>query len=155
MAKETHIKTDKKTRWRLGCLGVTVELTNDERAHLSGLIKKGKSSAQSNLKARILLKADQGEAGERWLDKNICTALNTNLSMIGRVRENWVNEGIEAVFMRKKREAPPIRPIFDGEAEARLIALACSEPPQGPCSLDAPPACRQGRGAGDRRKNTL
>ena len=106
-----------------------VELTDDERAHLSGLIKKGKSSAQSNLKARILLKADQGEAGERWLDKNICTALNTNLSMIGRVRETWVNEVIEAVVMGKKREAPPIRPIFDGEAEARLIALACSEPP--------------------------
>ena len=108
-----------------------VELTVDERAHLCGLIKKGKSSAQSNLKARILLKADQGEAGERWLDKDICTALNTNLSMTGRVRENCVNGGIEAVFMRKKREAPPITPIFDGEAEARLIALACSEPPQG------------------------
>jgi hypothetical protein len=50
--------------------------------------------------------------------------------MIGRVRENWVNEGIEAVFMRKKREAPPITPIFDGDAEARLIALVCSEPPR-------------------------
>ena len=108
-----------------------VELTVDERAHLCGLIKKGKSSTQANLKARILLKADQGEAGERWLDKNICTALNTNMSMVGRVREKCVNEGIEAVFMRKKRETPPITPIFDGEAEARLIALACSEPPQG------------------------
>lgn len=51
--------------------------------------------------------------------------------MIGRVRENWANEWIEAVFMRKKREAPPITAIFDGEAEARLIALACSEPAQG------------------------
>ena len=108
-----------------------VELSVDERAHLSGLIKKGKYSAQANVKARILLKADQGEAGERWLDKNICTALNTNMSMVGRVREKCVNEGIEAVFMRKKRETPPITPIFDGEAEARLIALACSEPPQG------------------------
>ena len=57
-----------------------VELTVDERVHLSGLIKKGKPSAQSNLKARILLKADQGEAGERWLDKNICTALKIFLS---------------------------------------------------------------------------
>jgi len=108
-----------------------VELTVDERAHLCELIKKGKSSAQANVKARILLKADQGEAGERWLDKNICTALNTNMSMVGRVREKCVNEGIEAVFMRKKRKAPPITPIFDGEAEARLIALACSEPPRG------------------------
>ena len=108
-----------------------VELSKAERARLSAMISKGKVSAQANLKARILLKADQGEAGERWLDKNICTALNTNMSMVGRVREKCVNEGIEAVFMRKKREAPPITPIFDGEAEARLIALACSEPPQG------------------------
>ena len=108
-----------------------VELSVDERAHLSGLIKKGKSSAQSNLKARILLKADQGEAGEHWLDKNICSALNTNMSMVGRVREKCVNEGLEAVFLRKTRQSPPITPIFDGEAEARLIALACSEPPQG------------------------
>jgi len=108
-----------------------VELTIDERAHLSELIKKGKSSAQSNLKARILLKADQGDAGEYWLDKNICAALNTNMSMVGRVREKCVNEGLEAVFLRKTRKTPPITPIFDGEAEARLIALACSEAPQG------------------------
>ena len=109
-----------------------VELTVDERVHLSELIKKGKSSAQSNLKARILLKADQGDTGEHWLDKDICTALDTNMSMVGRVRETFVNEGFEAVFTRKKRETPPITPIFDGEAEARLIALACSEPPLGP-----------------------
>ena len=108
-----------------------VELTIGERADLYELIKKGKSSAQSNLKARILLKADQGDAGERWLDKNICTAMDTNMSMVGRVREKFVNEGFEAVFTRKKRENPPITPIFDGVAEARLIALACSEPPQG------------------------
>ncbi|MFV2035874.1 MAG: helix-turn-helix domain-containing protein [Halocynthiibacter sp.] len=108
-----------------------VELTIDQRAHLSGLIKKGKSSAQANLKARILLKADQGKAGEHWLDKTICAAMNTNMSMVGRVRETCVNEGFEAVFVRKKRKTPPITPIFDGEAEARLIALACSEPPQG------------------------
>ena len=108
-----------------------VELTVEERAHLSDIIRKGKSSAQSNLKARILLKADQGEAGERCLDTDICKALNTNKSMVGRVREQCVNEGLEAVFVRKKRKNPPITPIFDGEAEARLIALACSEPPQG------------------------
>ncbi len=51
--------------------------------------------------------------------------------MVGRVREKCVNEGLETVFLRKKRKFPPITPIFDGEAEARLIALACSEPPQG------------------------
>ena len=54
-----------------------VELTVDERVHLSELIKKGKSSAQSNLKARILLKADQGDTGEHWLDKDICGSRHT------------------------------------------------------------------------------
>jgi len=58
-----------------------VELSVDERAHLCGLIKKGKSSAQANLKARILLKPDQGDAGERWLGKDICAALHTNMAM--------------------------------------------------------------------------
>ena len=108
-----------------------VELTVEERAHLFDMIRKGKSSAQSNLKARILLKADQGEAGERCLDKDICKALNTNKTMVGRVREACVSEGLEAVFVRKKRKNPPIPPIFDGAAEARLLALACSAPPQG------------------------
>ena len=86
-----------------------VELTVDERADLLNMIRKGKSSAQSNLKARILLKADQGEAGERWLDDDICKALHTNKSMVGRVREACVTEGLEAVFVRKKRktELPP------------------------------------------------
>ena len=108
-----------------------VELTFDERDHLGAMIKKGKSSAQANLKARILLKADQGEAGEHWLDKDICAALDTNMAMVGRLREKCVNEGLEAVFKRKKRTTPPINPIFDGEAEARLIALSCSAPPEG------------------------
>lgn len=108
-----------------------VELTSDERAQLTAMIKKGKSSAQANLKARILLKADQGEAGEGWLDAAICDALDTNATMVARVREKCVSEGVEAVFKRKKRATPPIQPIFDGEAEAKLIALACSKPPEG------------------------
>jgi hypothetical protein len=51
--------------------------------------------------------------------------------MVARVREKCVSEGVEAVFKRKKRATPPIQPIFDGEAEAKLIALACSKPPEG------------------------
>ena len=68
-----------------------VELTSDERAQLTAMIKKGKSSAQANLKARILLKADQGEAGEGWLDERICDALDTNATMASRRRpkDTW------------------------------------------------------------------
>jgi hypothetical protein len=108
-----------------------VELSSDERAHLEGLISKGKSSAKAILKARILLKADQGPLGPSWTDDRIVEALDTNPSMVTRVRRQLVEEGLEAVLARKKRATPPIAPIFDGAAQARLIALACSEPPAG------------------------
>ena len=108
-----------------------VELDAAERVRLRALISKGKSSAKSLLKARILLKADQGECGEGWADEEIARALDTNVTMVARVRERLVTEGLEAVLSRKKRETPPIQPIFDGEAQAKLTALACSAPPEG------------------------
>jgi hypothetical protein len=108
-----------------------VELSSDERAQLEGLISKGKSSAKAILKARILLKADPGPLGPSWTDDRIVEALDSNPSMVTRVRRQLVEEGLEAVLSRKKRATPPIAPIFDGEAQARLIALACSEPPAG------------------------
>jgi hypothetical protein len=108
-----------------------VKLTGGERVQLTGLISKGKTAAKTILKARILLKADQGEAGENWKDEEICKALDTNVSMVSRVRETFVNQGLEAVLTRKQRATPPIAPIFDGERQAHLIALACSEPPEG------------------------
>lgn len=108
-----------------------VELSNDERAHLKKVISTGKAAAKTILKARILLKADQGPLGEGWTDDRIVGALETNETMVARVRRQLVEEGMMVVLSRKKRETPPIQPIFDGEAQARLIALACSEPPPG------------------------
>jgi Homeodomain-like domain len=108
-----------------------VRLGAEERTELEALIGKGKSPAQRLTKARILLKADQSEAGEGWSDSKIIEALDTTPSMIYRVRKQLVEEGLEAVLSRKKRETPPIAPIFDGEKEAKLIALACSAPPEG------------------------
>jgi Homeodomain-like domain len=108
-----------------------VELDAGERERLDGLISKGKASAKTILKARILLKADAGEGGPGWLDAQIVEALDTNLSMVMRVREKLVTEGLDAVLSRKKRETPPVAPIFDGEAQAKLTALACSTPPEG------------------------
>ncbi len=108
-----------------------VELGAEERARLSELISKGKASAKVILKARILLKADKSEAGEGWADEEICKALDTNVTMVARVRAKLVSEGLDAVLARKKRETPPIQPIFDGERQAQLTALACSEPPAG------------------------
>ena len=108
-----------------------VELDATERERLNALISKGKSSAKTILKARILLKADSAEGGPGWLDAPIVEAFDTNLTMVSRVREQLVTEGLDAVLMRKKRETPPVPAIFDGEAQAKLIALACSAPPEG------------------------
>ena len=108
-----------------------VELDAQERARLDALISKGKAPATAILKARILLKADQSEGGPSWLDAQIVDALDTNLTMVSRTRETFVTKGIEFVLTRKKRETPPVPAIFDGVAQAKLTALACSAPPEG------------------------
>ena len=108
-----------------------VRLSEEERGRLLQLISKGKSSAKQQLKARILLKADVSEAGEGWSDGRIIEALETSASMVYRVRQQLVEEGFEAVLSRKVRATPAIAKIFDGEKEAKLIALACSEAPRG------------------------
>jgi len=108
-----------------------VRLSDDERQQLTTLIRKGSSLAQRLMKARILLKADVSEAGEGWSDTQIVEALETSPSMVYRVRKQLVEEGFEAVLSRKPRATPAVPRIFDGEKEAKLIALACSEPPKG------------------------
>ena len=108
-----------------------VRLSGGEREQLATLIRKGKSPAQRLMKARILLKADVSEAGEGWSDNQIIEALETSASMVYRVRKQLVEEGLEAALSRKPRAAPAVPRIFDGEKEAKLIALACSEPPKG------------------------
>jgi transposase len=108
-----------------------VRLSAAEREPLETLIRKGKSPAQRLLKARILLKADVSETGEGWSDGRIIKALDTSVSMVYRVRKQLVEEGLEAVLSRKRRAMPAVARIFDGEKEAKLIALACSKPPKG------------------------
>jgi hypothetical protein len=83
------------------------------------------------MKARILLKADAGEAGEALSDSQIAAALHTSLATIARTRQQLVEEGFEAVLTRKHSPASARPRIFDGASEAKLIALACSEPPKG------------------------
>ncbi len=108
-----------------------VRLSAEERRGLEAMIRKGKSSAARLLKARILLRAGISEAGEGWSDSRIIEALERSVSMVYRVRKQWVEEGLEAVLSRKAPPRPSVPRIFDGEKEARLIALACSKPPAG------------------------
>jgi hypothetical protein len=108
-----------------------VRLSGEERERLEALLRKGKSPARRLLKARILLKADVSEGGAGWSDSRIVRALDTSTSMVCRVRQQVVEEGLEAVLSRKQRATPAVARIFDGEKEAKLIALACSTPPKG------------------------
>src|SRR5262245_20862470 len=107
-----------------------VRLSSEEREQLETQIRKGKGPARRLLKARILLKADVSDAGPGWSDSKIIAALDTNASMLYRVRKQLVEEGFEAVLSRKQRATPAVARIFDGEKET-LIALACSKPPKG------------------------
>ena len=108
-----------------------VRLSAQERAQLNDLIRSGKRSAQLLTKARILLKADVSDAGEGWSDSAIAGALDTSTANIERTRRQLVEEGFEAVLTRKynPNSAPPR--IFDGVAEAKLIALTLSPAPEG------------------------
>jgi hypothetical protein len=108
-----------------------VRLSGEDRERLEAMLRKGKSPARQLLKARVLLKADVSEAGEGWSDSGIIKALETSPSMVYRVRKQLVEEGFEAVLSRKQRATPAVARIFDGEKEAKLIALACSKPPKG------------------------
>jgi hypothetical protein len=108
-----------------------VRLSADEREKLEALIHKGKHPAARVLKARILLKADVSEEGDGWSDGRIVKALDTSPSTVFRARRQLVEEGFEAVLTRKQSPNSARRRIFDGAAEAKLIALACSPPPGG------------------------
>jgi hypothetical protein len=108
-----------------------VRLSADERAQLDDLIHKGKRSARLLTKARILLKADVSEAGEGWSDSRIAEALDTSIANILRTRRQLVVEGFEAVLTRKYNPNSARPRIFDGAAEAKLIALTCGPAPAG------------------------
>jgi poly-gamma-glutamate capsule biosynthesis protein CapA/YwtB (metallophosphatase superfamily) len=108
-----------------------VELSAEERKRLEGLIHAGKSSARMLTRARILLKADISEAGEGLSDSAISAALDTSVNNVARTRQRLVEEGFEAALNRKYNRNSARPRIFDGAAEAKLIALACSPAPEG------------------------
>ena len=108
-----------------------VRLSAEERAQLDELISKGKRSAQLLTKARILLKADVSDAGEGWSASRMAAALDISIATIERTRRQLVEEGFEAVLRRKYNPNSARPRIFDGAAEAKLIALTLSPAPEG------------------------
>jgi len=107
-----------------------VVLTEEQRAHLRTLVGSGVAPACMLTRARILLKADHGEGGPGWSDAAIAGALDVDPSTVLRVRRQCVTEGLDAALERKRPDRVYERTL-DGVGEARLIALACSVPPEG------------------------
>jgi len=107
-----------------------VTLTREERATLRELISSGKTAARKIIHARILLKADSSKGGSGWSDSAISKALDVGTATVERVRKRFVEESLEAALGRRKPRREYKRKL-DGDGEAHLIALACSESPQG------------------------
>ena len=108
-----------------------VLLDASQRDSLIELISSGTESARKLTRGRILLKADEGELGPAYTDKAIKEALEVSIPTIERVRKTFALEGFTAALTPKKRSKPPRPQKFDGDKEAHLIALACSDPPEG------------------------
>jgi transposase len=106
-----------------------VTLSDEERGYLEKLVSTGRRSAQMLIRARILLKADEAHEG-RWTDQEIVEALDVSLRTVERTRQALVEEGLEAALSRQKR-CRPGNVKFDGQKEAELLTLACSQAPDG------------------------
>lgn len=106
-----------------------VELTIEERQRLEELVDQGKAARHKIRHAEMLLLADQGEHGPAWPDERIAEAYRAHRTTVERLRKRLVEQGLDGALERRKRRN--YRRKLDGEAEARLIALACSEAPAG------------------------
>jgi transposase len=106
-----------------------VRLPREERESLEELVNKGKSAAYRIKHANILLAVDVDGPG--WSDQQTASAYHCHLNTVKNVRQRFVEQGLDAALHRKRQEWPSRQRILDGEKEARLIALACSEAPEG------------------------
>jgi len=106
-----------------------VHLTEEERGQLETLVRRGRAHTRKLLYARILLKADS-DGPDRWTDERIAEALEVSTATVARERRRFCEDGLEVALMPKK-PGRPRRRVLDGRAEAHLIALSCSDPPEG------------------------
>lgn len=104
-----------------------VELDEKQRRQLESLLKGGKESARCQMHARILLKADQGAQGPGWTDEQIAEALEGGRATVERVRRRFVEGGLLDALVRRPQPERPGQRKMDGELEARLVTLACSQ----------------------------
>ena len=107
-----------------------IELSNADRKALQEVVSKGKSPAKAILRANILLASDRNNKKHMTVAE-IAETYHTTSTTVQNVRTSYANNGLEATIARKKRETPPVPPKVTGDVEAHLIALACSDPPEG------------------------
>lgn len=107
-----------------------IKLSREERTYLAERVASGKDAARSIRRAMIMLKADQGEEGPAWSDEKISEAFEIGKSSVYQIRKQYHERGLKGTLSRKKPERIYER-CLDGEGEAHLIALACSEAPEG------------------------
>jgi len=108
-----------------------IQLSEDEREELEQLTRRNRTGAKKFIHARTLLLCDCGPHGPAWTNARIAEALGVTSRTVENTKRRLIEGGMAAALDRKKREKPPREPMFDGEKEARLIALACSSPPEG------------------------
>jgi len=108
-----------------------VWLTEGERAALGQLVSKGKAAARKCTHAQVLLKADAGEHGPAWTDEQIVEAFEVGARTVQSIRKQFVEEGLDAAIERKKQCRLSRQRVLDGEKEAKLVAVCCSEAPPG------------------------
>jgi len=106
-----------------------VELTSEERKQLQQLVKTGNVAGYKIRHAQMLLKTDQGNKGPCWPDAHVAEVFAAHVTSVERLRKRFVEQGLEAALERNKRNNYARK--LDGDAEARLIAIACSDPPAG------------------------
>jgi transposase len=106
-----------------------VRLTEKERSELETLVRRGRAHTRKLLYARILLKAD-ADGPDRWTDERIAEAFEVSAATVARERRRFCEDGLEVALMPKK-PGKPRRRVLDGRAEAHLVALACSDSPEG------------------------
>ena len=107
-----------------------VTLTPEERASLGAMVATGRAAARQLAHARVLLKADEAEGGPGWSDAAIADALDVGAATVARVRQRFVEEGLDAALVPRPTSRVYARKL-DGDNEARLVTLACSAPPAG------------------------
>lgn len=107
-----------------------VILPEKERSKLARIIAKGAATAKSIMHAHVLMALDESN-GKKRSEKEIACLFHVNAQTVHTIRKTYATKGLDAAISRKKRQTPPIQPKITGDVEAKIIALSCSEPPEG------------------------